>query len=178
MVVTNDQVLYERASHMKDQGLAFDREYRHDIVGYNYRMTNICAAIGAAQMENVEDVVKRKILLAERYRKYLKDVPVELPPIVKDTFNTYWMFSILLSDAKDRAPLRKKLLDNGIETRPMFYPCHLMPMYAQKYRKLKVSEDIGLRGINLPSWPGLTEENIRFICSLIAEYYQESSPAR
>jgi perosamine synthetase len=173
MVVTNDTVLSARAAHMKDQGLAFDREYWHDIVGYNYRMTNICAAIGSAQMENVEEIIERKKNLAKMYTKYLKDVPVELPPIVPDTENTYWMVSILLPDPKDREPLRTLLNENGIETRPMFYPCHLMPMYSKKYHRLKVSEDLGLRGINLPSWPGLTEEQVKMICDLIAGFYQK-----
>ena len=172
MVVTNDQVLYERASHMKDQGLAFDREYWHDIVGYNYRMTNICAAIGLAQLEQAEDFIRRKKQVADYYIEYLKDVPVEVPPVVKDTVNTYWMFSILLPKAKERDALRQKLKDGGVETRPLFYPIHLMPMYSQKYRKLKVSEDLGLRGINLPSWPGLSEENIKYICEIIRDFYR------
>ena len=171
MVVTNDRVLYERASHMKDQGLAFDREYWHDIVGYNYRMTNICAAIGLAQMEQADSFIARKKLLAERYIEYLKDTPVEVPPVVADTVNTYWMFSVLLPSADQRDALRTRLREAGVETRPLFYPIHLMPMYSQKYKKLKVSEDLGLRGINLPSWPGLTDEQVRYICDIIRDFY-------
>ena len=171
MVVTNDRVLYERASHLKDQGLAFDREYWHDIVGYNYRMTNICAAIGLAQMEQADSFIARKKLLAERYIEYLKDTPVEVPPVVADTVNTYWMFSVLLPSADQRDALRTRLREAGVETRPLFYPIHLMPMYSQKYKKLKVSEDLGLRGINLPSWPGLTDEQVRYICDIIRDFY-------
>lgn len=173
MVVTNDRVLYERASHMKDQGLAFDREYWHDIVGYNYRMTNICAAIGLAQLEQADNFIARKVQVAKWYMEYLKDTPVEVPPAVKDTENTFWMFSILLPSADQRDDLRAKLKEAGIETRPLFYPIHLMPMYSQKYKKLKVSEDLGLRGINLPSWPGLTEEQVKYICGIIKEFYQK-----
>ena len=171
MVVTSDPVLYERASHMKDQGLAFDREYWHDIVGYNYRMTNVCAAIGLAQLEQANDFIARKKQVAEWYVEELKGTPVEVPPVVKDTVNTYWMFSILLPKAKERDELRKKLADAGVETRPLFYPVHLMPMYSQKYRKLKIAEDLGLRGINLPSWPGLSKEQVQYICTIIREFY-------
>ena len=171
MVVTNDPVLYERANHMKDQGLAFDREYWHDIVGYNYRMTNICAAIGLAQLEQANDFITRKKQVAEWYIEGLKGTPVEVPPVVEDTVNTYWMFSILLPKAQERDELRKKLADAGVETRPLFYPVHLMPMYSQKYRKLKVAEDLGLRGINLPSWPGLSKEQVKYICTIIREFY-------
>ena len=173
MVVTNDRVLYERASHMKDQGLAFDREYWHDIVGYNYRMTNICAAIGLAQLEQADKFIARKIQVAKWYMEYLKDTPVEVPPTVKDTENTYWMFSVLLPSADQRDDLRAKLKEGGVETRPLFYPVHLMPMYSQKYKKLKVSEDLGLRGINLPSWPGLTEDQVKYICGIIRSYYTD-----
>ena len=100
-------------------------------------------------------------------------LPVEVPPLVENTVNTYWMFSILLPKASQRDELRQQLREGGVETRPLFYPCHLMPMYSQKYRKLKVSEDLGLRGINLPSWPGLSEEQIQYICGIIRAYYEK-----
>ena len=80
MVVTNDKALAERAAHIKDQGMSLEREYWHDIIGYNYRMTNICAAIGLAQLEQADDFIARKIQVADWYKTYLKDTPVECPP--------------------------------------------------------------------------------------------------
>ena len=65
--------------------------------------------------------------------------------------------------------MRKHLDENGIETRPLFYPVHTMPMYSDKYQRHPIAENIGWRGINLPSYPGLTDENIQFICDKIKE---------
>lgn len=173
MVVTNDPALAERAAHIKDQGMSREQEYWHDIIGYNYRMTNICAAIGLAQLEQADSFIARKIQVAKWYMEYLKDTPVEVPPEVKNTENTYWMFSVLLPSADQRDDLRQKLKEAGVETRPLFYPIHLMPIYSHRYTKLKVCEDLGLRGINLPSWPGLSEEQVKYICGIIREYYQK-----
>lgn len=172
MVVTNDKELAERAAHIKDQGMSLEREYWHDIIGYNYRMTNICAAIGLAQLEQADDFIARKIQVADWYKTYLKDTPVECPPEVQDTKNTYWMFSVLLPKADQRDALRAALKEAGVETRPLFHPIHWMPMYEQRELSLKVAEDLGMRGINLPSWPGLTEEQVKYICGIIRDFYR------
>ena len=84
--------------------------------------------------------------------------------------HSYWMCSILVSDPRDRDPLRDHLAQRGIETRPVFYPVHTMPMYATKFQRHSVAEDIGWRGINLPSWPGLTDSDVAEICSAIRDY--------
>ena len=95
---------------------------------------------------------------------------MEVPPEVKDTVNTYWMFSVLVPEAEQRDELRQQLKDAGVETRPLFCPIHKLPMYLQD-TSLKVSEDLGMRGINLPSWPGLSEEQVEYICDIIRSYY-------
>lgn len=169
MVVTNDQTLHDRVVHFKGQGLAKHREYWHDVIGYNYRMTNICAAIGLAQLERVDEAIARKRRIAARYRELLQGLPVICHGEQKDTFNTFWMCSILTAKAEQREPLREFLRQQGIETRPLFYPAHTMPMYAQKFQKHPVAEDLGWRGINLPSYPELTEQETVFICEKIRE---------
>lgn len=176
MVLTNDQTLYERSCRLKDQGTAKDREYWHDIIGYNYRMTNICAAIGLAQLQRVEEFIERKIGIAEYYVEHLKHTPVicHVPAVGDDIRHTYWMFSILARDAEDRVALREHLKKDGIETRPAFYPAHTLPMYSEKYQKLPVAELIGWRGINLPSWPMLSEEQLKRVCDSITAYYREN----
>jgi len=171
MVVTNDKTLFDRAVHFKGQGLAKHREYWHDVIGYNYRMTNICAAIGLAQLERADSIIPRKRKVAELYIKYLNDLPVEYQKEDKDVFSIYWMFTILVKINEDREPLREHLKKNGIETRPAFYPVHTMPMYADRYQKHPVAENLAWRGINLPSYPDLLEEDIIFICEKIREYY-------
>lgn len=174
MVLTNDATLYERSCRLKDQGTAKDREYWHDIIGYNYRMTNICAAIGAAQLERVEEFIGKKIELAEYYMDRLADTPVICHKNLdkENIKHTYWMFSILAKDAEERTALRSHMKTDGIETRPTFYPAHTLPMYSEKYQKLPVAESLGWRGINLPSWPMLTREQLDTICDSIIAFYK------
>ncbi|AFW95341.1 DegT/DnrJ/EryC1/StrS aminotransferase [Anabaena sp. 90] len=169
MLVTNDQTIFERAVHFKGQGLAKYREYWHDVIGYNYRMTNICAAIGLAQLERINDFLSKKRQIAELYKELLKDTEFKVHPEVGDVFHSYWMVSILISQANQRDTVREHLSEAGIETRPVFYPVHTMPMYTQKYQKHQVAEDIGWRGINLPSYPDLSPEQIDYICNNLKE---------
>jgi perosamine synthetase len=170
MVVTNDKTLIERARHFKGQGLAAHREYWHDVVGYNYRMTNIAAAIGLAQLERGKEFLQRKRQLADAYRAKLKGVPVTFQAEAEGTVNSHWMVSILTATPEDRDPLRKRLAEAGVETRPVFYPVHSMPMYAKSYRRHPVAEDLAWRGINLPSWPGLSEAQIDLIAGTIRQH--------
>ena len=140
------------------------------MIGYNYRMTNIEAAIGLAQLERIDEFTKNKKQLADWYIKYLDLEKVDYHRQDEDVVHSYWMFSILVKNASMREPLRKHLADHNIETRPLFYPIHTMPMYSNKFHKHEVAEDLGWRGINLPSFPGLTEEQVKFIAGLINEF--------
>jgi len=173
MVLTRDATLHERLVHLKGQGLAKYREYWHDVVGFNYRMTNIQAAIGLAQLEQIDLIIDKKRTIAANYKTSLSDLPLVFHD-AKDSsyFHTYWMCSILAESAKLRDPLREHLKAAGIETRPTFYPIHTMPMYSQKYERHKVAEDISLRGINLPSFPGLDPEEQATITEKIHEFYE------
>ncbi|HZH65609.1 MAG TPA: DegT/DnrJ/EryC1/StrS aminotransferase family protein [Flavisolibacter sp.] len=170
MVITNDETLHDRAVHFKGQGLAKHRQYWHDVVGYNYRMTNICAAIGLAQLEQVQTFIDRKIAIANLYRDGLKDSGILFHEQHADVLHTYWMCSILVQQPADRDPLREHLAAHGIETRPLFYPVHTMPMYSNKYQRHPVAESLGWRGINLPSYPSLTNDDVAFIVEKIVEY--------
>lgn len=173
MVLTNDKTLYERAVHIKGQGLATHREYWHDIIGYNYRMTNIAAAIGLAQLEQVDVFVNRKIEIASIYKEELTGLPLKVHESVGDVKHTYWMVSITCNQLEDRDKLRDYLRENEIETRPTFYPIHTMPMYSEKYQRLPVAEKLGWSGMNLPSYPGLKNEEVIYICNCIKQYYSE-----
>ncbi len=172
MVVTNDQTLIDRAIHFKGQGLASHRQYWHDVVGYNYRMTNLCAAIGVAQLEQADEFIARKRNIASLYEKHLKNLPIEMQGEASNVFNTYWMFSILVEDAKTRDKLRAYLLEKGVETRPLFYPVHTMPMYSTPFQSHRVAEDLGWRGINLPSYPSLEDSQVALICEHIHNFFE------
>jgi perosamine synthetase len=171
MVACRDPALHERALHLRGQGLAKYREYWHDVMGYNYRMTNIAAAIGLAQLENVEAKLERKRILAEQYQQLLKDLPLshhcEIPP----ARHSYWMCSILLESEQVRDELRIYLAESGIETRPLFPAVHTMPIYAERYRHFPVAENLGRRGMNLPSFPALRDDEQEYICNQIRNFF-------
>jgi len=171
MVVTNNKTLIERANHFKGQGLAQHREYWHDVIGYNYRMTNICAAIGLAQLEKIDEIVFRKKLIAQWYKKYINLEKFTFHEQVGNNIvHSYWMCSILVKESTNRDPLREHLKSHGIETRPLFYPVHTMPMYSSKYEKHEVAESLGWRGLNLPSYPLLEEIDIQEISRIINKF--------
>ena len=163
MVVTNDETLFDRCMHFKGQGLAKHRQYWHDVVGYNYRMTNICAAIGLAQLEQIDLFLAKKQQIAQWYREGLRGSAYTFHEPVGDVRHAYWMCSLLVANIRDRDPLRDHLAQRGIETRPLFYPVHTMPMYSQKFARFKVAEDLGWRGINLPSYPDLSEQDTQYV---------------
>ena len=169
MVVTNDQTLYDRATHFKGQGLAKHREYWHDVIGYNYRMTNICAAIGLAQLENIDLVLRQKRDIAMLYQKAFEGTNIKFHKESGDVYHSYWMCSILFPDSSKREYIREELKKAGIETRPLFYPVHTMPMYSHKYEKHPIAEKLGWAGINLPSYPELKEQDVLFIAEKVKE---------
>jgi len=175
MITTNDDDIFNFAMRIKGQGLAANREYWHDIIGYNYRMTNICAAIGLAQLENAKEVISKKRAIANWYKQELSNCPVITPSESDQVVNSFWMINIIVESEVIRDSLREHLKRNGIETRPSFFPVHLMPMYYDESVKLPITEDISLRGINLPSYPELAEEDIKIICSCIREFYEAHS---
>ena len=174
MVVSNDQTLIERVIHFKGQGLATHRQYWHDIVGYNYRMTNICAAIGLAQLEQADKFIERKREIASNYKRLLSGLPIQFHEESPEVFHTYWMFSILVLDVNHRDELRSFLIANGVDTRPLFYPAHTMPMYCVPFQSHRVAEDLGRRGLNLPSYPSLGDEELEFICKTIKIFFESN----
>ena len=166
MVVSNDRNLISRASYLKSQSVSSTREYWHDEIGYNYRMTNICAAIGLAQLEKADETISKKRQLADWYKEDLAGLDVDFQLDDSTVFNSFWMVSILLKTEELRNKIRESLKANGIETRPLFYPAHTMPRFKSN-ESFPVSESLSKRGMNLPSYPELSRSDITFICSEI-----------
>ncbi|WEX08338.1 DegT/DnrJ/EryC1/StrS family aminotransferase [Chelativorans sp. AA-79] len=171
MVLAKDPIVMERCRHLKSQGVSKTREYWHDTLAYNYRMTNIQAAIGLAQLEIAESILERKKAIAESYRGALVGLPLRMHDPVGPVEHSFWMCSILVDDPSRRDPLREHLAGHGIETRPFFPPAHLMP-HCRANISLPVAESISDRGINLPSYPDLTSEEIERISEAIASFYR------
>ncbi|MBD8873121.1 DegT/DnrJ/EryC1/StrS family aminotransferase [Rhodanobacter sp. DHB23] len=176
MVVCNDHELNARVRHLRGQGLAENREYWHDIIGYNYRMTNICAAMGLAQLERIDDILLRKSNLASAYHSLLKGCNVSLQEATKGEISSHWMVTVLAPDKNQRDRVRAALREHGIETRPAFHPVHTMPMYFTE-AQLPVAQDLGARGINLPSWHNLPMREVENICKVIIDICTPTAPA-
>ena len=173
MLVSNNEKLIKKAYHLKNQAVTKE-QYWHDITGYNYRMTNIQAAIGLAQLEQVEKNITDKTNIAKIYEASFKNSEIEFHKANKDVFHTYWMCSILLKNKATRDNLVKFLTKEGIDTRPLFYPAHKMPCFKDYNNEtLPVAEDIGYRGINLPSWPDLKDEDVQYIADKINEFIKK-----
>jgi perosamine synthetase len=170
MVVTNNSELFAKAYHLKTQGVSPTREYWHDTIAYNYRMTNICAAIGVAQLEQADQILNRKRLVAKWYDEGLAGLPLTSHQEFENTRHSWWMYSILARDPDECARLRSELRLAGVETRPLFHPVHLLPPYFSGLT-FPVAESLAPRGINLPSYPGLERRDVKMICQTIRAQY-------
>lgn len=169
MVVFNDEAIGTKAAVLRDHGMNKQKRYWHDMVGYNYRMTNMQAAIGVAQMERFDSIVRQKRQIAQTYHERLAQTSVGIPIEKPWATSSYWLYTILLSSEEERNYLMDFLLKNGIDSRQAFYPLHEMPIYQQYQGKgtLATSSDISRRGLSLPSSLDLTEETIQSISDLI-----------
>lgn len=168
MVVTDNDELAAKMRLFKGQGMDPNRRYWFPITGYNYRMTNIEAALGLAQLEHVEQHIAARYQIADWYAEFLRGldeyfVPQKPTPGAK---NVWWMYSILLTSKSKmtRDELMAALAADGIETRPLFYPMHVMPAFYDANAGCPVSEDISARGLNLPTHALLTREDVEYIC--------------
>lgn len=176
MILFRDKEVAGRAAMLRDHGMNRERRYWHEVVGYNYRLTNIQAAIGVAQMERIDAFVSTKRRLGARYTKAFSAIKgVVLPPARDDIVNSYWLYTIMLNKDSEvqRDELIEKLLFNGIETRPVFAPLHQMPPY-RKYASTEgypVTDDISKRGISLPSAVTLSEGEIANVCSSVCSIF-------
>jgi len=166
MCVTNDKELAEKMRILRDHGMAPERRYWHLVVGFNYRMTNLQAAIGVAQLQKIERFIKKKREIAKLYAEELSSVDgITLHPEMPWAKCVYWLYSILVDKKiKKKDEIVKELLKRGIEARNFFYPLHKMPIYRKYCRgSYEISSRISESGLNLPSSVKLSERDINYI---------------
>lgn len=171
MITTGDKKLADKIRLLKGQGMDPARRYWFPIVGYNYRMTNIQAAIGLAQLERIEWFIEKKREVAALYDEAMRWLPVTTPREADWAKSVYWLYSVCLPKEFDRDQIMAQLLEQGIETRPFFHPMHQLPPYFQRDgdSTLPITANLAARGINLPSSALLTCEDITYIaCALQA----------
>ena len=163
MIVTNNGQVADRARRLKDQAFSRERRFLHTELGFNYRMTNIQAAIGLAQLERIDEFIEMRRGNAYKYNCRLKNVPgITLPPEKEWAKSVYWMYCVLVQDnfGMARDELMKRLHEKGVDTRSFFIPMHKQPAFERmglfKTESHPVAEELGAKGLYLPSGSGLT----------------------
>ncbi len=168
---TNNEDIYKMMLLLRDHGMRPENRYWHDYIGYNYRMTNLQAALGVAQLERLGFFINKKRHIASIYKKNLYGYVTVHPE--SDKYNgTYWLYSVLAKDIKERDKLIDFLFKKGVDTRKFFYSVHLMPPYKEfNTGDYPYSLNISERGINLPSSVKLSDGEIEYICDCIKSFY-------
>lgn len=171
MLVTDDKELYEKMKLLRSQGVDPNRKYWHLEVGYNYRMTNMQAAVGLGQLENIAWHLEQRQRIASLYNGLFAEYSDCIVPQYVNTgaHHAYWMYTVILSNKvkKSRDQVVKEMEKNGIEMRPVFYQMNEMPPYYDKEARFANAEFISHRGINLPTHAMLEEDDIRFVANTL-----------
>lgn len=175
MVVFKDPNHANHARILRDHGMSPEKRYWHNYIGYNYRLTNLQAAIGVAQMEQLQSFVKKKISIMSEYLNLLSNCEhVELLPFVQPgSIHSNWLFTIQLKNNINRDAVLKHLALNGIEARPVFYPLHDMPPFSTCARasSLSNSSELSISGLSLPSSVNLSTSNLRHIIKVLVDSF-------
>jgi perosamine synthetase len=174
MVTTNDPDLAARMRLLKSHGMDPGRRYWFPVIGYNYRMTNVAAAIGLAQLENIDWHLARRREVAEWYLERVRNLPgVTWQAEQPWARHAWWMFTIVLDDrvAAVRDALMARLAAAGVDTRPMFYPLHQLPPYQSPSEdgRFPVAERLGRGGLSLPTSARMAREHVTRVCERLAE---------
>jgi perosamine synthetase len=179
MITTNDAKFAALIENLRDHAFSSERHFWHKYVGFNYRMTNLQAAVGVAQVEQMATFIENRRRNAELYTRLLKEIPgIVTPPEASNVRNVFWMYSILVEDefGLTRDQLRAELAKHGVETRTFFIPMHLQPVYYEQFKgqRYPVAEMLCQRGMYLPSASSLTELQIRYIVDMVQQAHFES----
>tara|TARA_X000000950_G_C13805686_1_gene615474 strand:+ start:90 stop:1223 length:1134 start_codon:yes stop_codon:yes gene_type:complete len=177
MILTNNKILYLKCKSLRNLSFSnsyFDR-YNHDDVGWNYRMTNLQAALGCGQLKNIKKIIKRKREIGNIYYKNLRKNQNIILQENKNNYskNIYWVFGILLKKTAkiDRNELMKKLLSNNIDTRPFFLSMNKQTIFKKmklfSKDKMLISEYLSKNGFYVPSGLGITNKEINYVCKII-----------
>lgn len=162
MVTTNDDDLAARLRLYRGQGMDPERRYWFPVVGYNYRMTNLAAAIGLAQLERVEDHLAARRRVAAGYADRLARLEprLQLPVAENWAGHVWWMYTVLLDAPERRDAVMAAMAAEGVETRPLFHPMHTLPPYLEPEGDYPNAVWCAGRGVNLPTYAGLAEADL------------------
>jgi perosamine synthetase len=169
MIVTDDEVLAEKCKSLRNLCFQEEQRFVHEELGWNYRLTNLQAAVGLAQLEKLDEHIQRKRLMGKLYTELLADLHQLQLPLEETDYakNIYWVYGLILNDESpiNAKELMKLLGENGIGTRPFFWPMHMQPVFIKlglfKGEQYPVAEFMANRGFYVPSGMAITENQIR-----------------
>jgi perosamine synthetase len=174
MITTNDEKLYKRCRFLRDHAMSPDKRYWHPEKGYNFRMTNIQAALGCAQLERIEEIMQAKRRIFKSYSTALKGSSVQLNQTNAWATNAYWLITARIKNLSEekRDLLILELKKRGVDSRPFFYPMSALP-YLPDTSNTPVTYQVFKEGINLPTYVDLTEDDIQFVCGHLLEILKD-----
>lgn len=182
MIVTNHKRLYEKAKALKELAHSPKKRFLHTQVGFNYRLTNLQAALGVAQLEEVKKYLKIKRKMAQSYNSSLKNIKGLRLPMEKEwAKNVYWMYAVLVEKGfpLTRDQFVEALKKQGVETRNFFIPMHQQPAFKKlglfKRERYPVAERLSKQGLYLPSGLGNTEAEIKKVCQVIKKIVKQKA---
>ncbi len=173
MCLMNDEKLYEKMRVLKHHGMNQPGVYLNEVVGYNYRLTNIQAAVGLAQLERIGAFIKKRKEHDHLYKSLLKGIPeISFQPIPSGTVPSFWFFNILIDGSVDE--IRKLLSDKGIDTRPLFPTISSQKAYPEfaRGKKFPVAEMLHKKGLTLPSSSKLLDKDIKYIAENLKNIFK------
>lgn len=172
MILTKDAVLLERMALYRDHGMSKERRYWHLVPGFNYRMTNIQAAIGLAQLERIDHFLHQRDQIVSVYNNFFANIPgIDIPFTAPWARNIHWLYSITVESkilGLSRDKLEQNLFEQGIETRRVFFPLHKQPAYKNQSESFPVSEHFSSHGLSLPTGNALSLEDAQRVCEKIS----------
>lgn len=176
MLITDNTDYAKKARQLASLAFSDRDRYKHDYLGYNFRLSNVLAAIGLAQLQQIEKFIDKKRWIAKEYNSHLKDIEgIQIPVEKPWAKNVYWMYGIVLNEKFriTRDELMKILSEHDIETRAFFSPMHMQPTFHEKGlfkdEQHPISEQLGKNGMYLPCSIKISKEEIDHICSVIKE---------
>lgn len=180
MLTTDDPELADRCRSLRNLCFKPEKRFVHDELGWNFRMTNLQAAVGVAQLERLDEFLARKRRMGARYQELLAGFPgVQLPlPATDYATNAYWVFGVVLDDSFgfDAGEAMSRLAARGIGCRPFFWPMHEQPVFRKcglfSGQSLPHAERIARRGFYLPSGLALTEQQIEACAAALRQILQ------
>ena len=164
-LVTNNKKLYDKALKLSNHGRSGKKQFWSDEIGFKFKMSNIQAALGYAQIKRMNKILKKKISIFKDYKKGLKNQNIKMNPKKKNEVNSYWMPTVILNEKKyiSREKIFKVFKEKGIDNRVFFYPLSSLPMFKTQKKNIN-SYKIHKKGFNLPSYYDLKKKDVKFIC--------------